>query len=541
MSRARLAAAVFWAGLLVSIAVAFGPIWLAPTELALGSPHAEGAAHLFGLWAGLDGGDLFLRQSELANFPAGMKQDLADPLHALFMAPALIWGLPGATLGWNLLALCTLVLAGVGGWRLGRQLFPQSPEAATILGLALTCSPVLQGVALSSGRTEYWAWAWMALPLSLCLSALRKPTPPHLALATVSMLPLAWSGWQALILGLLVLGPALLLLSRGLDRRWLLLFGGMGALASGALLAHHLSATDPWWISRLDPAGEVRPPSHLSELLPFTASHYMGDRLMLPGLALTAAAMVGARRAPRGWTALALSGLLLMFGPTLALGDTQLPGPTRLLDWLPLLGGVSAWPRLGLMVATPLAVLAAWAVHHGVERAGKWVLLLAPVLVAEGALFRPELPTAWYTHSLDPALEEALAEAPPGPILELPNAPIGLPLEAEALRDHDLLQTRAHGRPSSHISSPDTPAAIAHYDLLQALEEGSHLAQVDCRPDPGPVDAGFSLLLLHRDHMLPGRAGHVERILIAQWGPPIAEGPAWALFRLQLGVGDGHC
>ena len=141
---------------------------------------------------------------------------------------------------------------------------------------------------------------------------------------------------------------------------------------------------------------------------------------------------------------------------------------------------------------------------------------------------------------LDPELEYALVRPPPGAVLELPSAPIGLALEQESLRDHALLQTLSHGRASSLVSSPEEPSAWASSPLLYALDHRESLKAVDCSPQPQLSAAGFSLVLLHRDWMSPARADHTERILRAQHGAPAKEGPGWALF-LAAQEGPGGC
>ena len=533
--RLQRAQGVFWVGILISLLICMLPVLSDPTRLVLGSPAGEASTHIFGLLSGFESPGL--RQSSLANFPQGLRSDLADPINLFWLWPGRLWGLRGAAIGWNLLCASTLVLAGWGGFRLGRQLHPDTPEAAAVLGLALACSPYLQGVAFSSGRSEYWAWAWLALALSWALSALRAPTWPRLGRVALGFAALSISGWQPLIFGGMVLLPALLLLSKDLPRWPLVPMGALAASLAAGLLFQHLSA-DPWWLRRVASEEVVAAPARLAELWPGTPSGQVGDRLMLPGAFLSLLALGGLRE--KGWAILAVVLGLLALGPATAFGEHILPGPAALLAPLPVLGGLSGWSRLALVGVLPLAVLGASTVVWLHARIGSWVLLAALPLLIEGAAIRPELPASYYLSSLDHELESALAPLPPGAILELPSAPIGLPLAKESLRDHALLQTLSHGRASSLVSSPEEPSAWSVSPLLYALDHREPLRAVACSPQPQLLPAGFSLVLLHRDWMSPARADHSERILRAQHGAPTAEGPGWALF-LAAREGPGGC
>ena len=332
--------------------------------------------------------------------------------------------------------------------------------------------------------------------------------------------------------------PALLLLSAKLPKWPLLPMASLAAIAAGLLLFQHLSA-DPWWIRRIANEEVVAAPARLAELWPGTPSAQIGDRLMLPGvLLLLLAAGGGARQ--KGWAALSLILGILALGPTLSLGSLVLPGPAALLAPLPFLGGLSGWSRLAVVGVLPLAILAAEAVARLQPRMGAWVLMLAMPLLMEGAATRPELPASHFTSSLESELNSALLGLPPGAILELPSAPIGLPLDKEALRDLALLQTVSHGRASSLVSSPLANSAWAVSPLLYALDHRESLKAVDCSTQPQLAQSGFSLVLLHRDWMGPARAAHTERILRAQHGDPAKEGPGWALFFAER-EGPGGC
>ena len=536
MNRLQRAHGVFWAGILLSLLICMLPVLSDPTRIVLGSPAGEASTHIFGLLSGFESPGL--RASALANFPHGLRTDLADPINLIWLWPGRIWGLRGAAVGWNLLCASTLLLAGWGGFRLGRQLHPSTPEAATLLGLSLACSPYLQGVAFSSGRSEYWAWAWLALTLSWALSASRRPTWPRLLRAALGFCALALSGWQPLIFGLMVLLPALFLLSKDLPKWPLLPMGALAALAAAVLLGQHLGV-EPWWLRRVSGEEVVAAPARLAELWPGTTSGQIGDRLLLPGGTLAVLALGGAMR-ERAWAVLAGVIGLLALGPAIALGDQVLHGPAALLSPLPILGGLSGWSRLAMVGVLPLAVLAASTVAWLQPRLGSWVLLAALPVLVEGAAIRPELPASYYLSGLDPVLKDGLLGLPPGAILELPSAPIGLPLEQESLRDHALLQTVRHGRASSLVSSPEVPSAQAISPLLYALDHREPLKAVDCSPQPQLTQAGFSLVLLHRDWMSPARADHSERILRAQHGEPVDQGTGWRLFLAER-AGPGGC
>ena len=124
MNRLQRSLRVFWAGLLLSLLICMLPVLSDPTRIALGSPAGEATTHIFGLLSGFESPGL--RVSAVANFPHGLRSDLADPINLVWLWPGKIWGLRGATLGWNFLCASTLLLAGWGG-------LPPQPTYRTVL------------------------------------------------------------------------------------------------------------------------------------------------------------------------------------------------------------------------------------------------------------------------------------------------------------------------------------------------------------------------------------------------------------------------
>ncbi len=260
-------------------------------------------------------------------------------------------------------------------------------------------------------------------------------------------------------------------------------------------------------------------------------------------------------RRARGWLLLALALLVLSLGPFLVW--TNDPGalvadPPRLPAWwveklLPPLRFIWGWCRLGILVATPLAMAAAFAVARAL---GRWPALRPQVLVIllaglavdhaherapagiSGFAFDPRPP---------PELVEALSALPPGAIVQLPfddfymtwqlahGRPIAESLEIEDIRQRSYLVQHAEALVDAVQAGEDPPFRLDDPRVLACL-------RADARRLAGD---GWAGVVLHRDR-LPDAHLALTRLLTAALGLPARDGErvgAWVLRGAPLPAG----
>ncbi len=548
------------------------PVLRDPLHLALGAPGGEGASHLWGLVTtsrGLWTHGPFLRVSELVGAPDGVRLDLVDPLHLLLVAPldalsrAMGAGLAGATAGWNLLHLGSLLLLAWGAWRLAARL-GASPRGKALAAVGALATPYLQA-GLSLGRSELLGCLLLPLLLSLLVDLLRPelsgPEPPAGApavsprraglLAALCLAAIGLSGWQALLLCLLALVPAVLLLARGpglatAARRLLPVGLGATALLLPMLLVH--LGTDPWWTGRLAEKVSLGPDAEGSALAALLRLDGLRPAMATtvpayPGLGLLLLALAGlVPRRTRAWAALALFLVLLAVGPRL-----QLPGGARadigpawvLVQLLPPYGGLVDWARVAL-VAGPLCAVVAGLLLSRARPA--LVAAVAALLLADGLSWRLDAPGSFDTRP-PPALAQAAAALPPGPVLDLPGV---MPDERDQLvhSDFSMLWALSHGHPVTAAPSPAASPMLGRSMLLQLHRVPPRRGADPCASTEGARlhALGFRSVLLDASRLPPARVNSTRQQLADILGPPAGSAGDLHWWTLQPGdPGPAHC
>ena len=530
----------------------------APASTAVGLADGEGPAHLWGLWVAAEGlfsHGPYLRVSEV-NYPAGFHADLMDPINLLLFWP--FWmlgggGAAGAMLGWNAVHLMTVVLAGWGGWRLGRTVL-QSPQAAAVTAAAVAGAPYLIGAAGVVGRSEYLPLAGWALHLSFLIGFLRTGGRREQLGAIITLTALAHAGWQPLtwlILAELLLVWMLYRTSSGeqtpLDRREtitrMVMVTAPAALLTLPLLLSHLS-TDPWWLGRLSHPSpfEERPRAvPLATLLPLidATRSWANNPLPYLGLTLPALAVVGViyeRKKALRWFALASLVLIFALGEIVAMG-TSVDTATNfyympaaiLMHIIAPLRAFHGWARLTLLVVPLLAICAGYAIDHLTRKQPSRSLLvtaaLALLLVLEGVTWSP-VGRGNFAIDTDSPAYTALAALPQGPVLELP---LGM---HQQHADRALLRAQDLQRPTSLAPSPQQPSALNLSSLAWSIEQGTDLTEHRCAASEANrlLQAGFVGVLLHAD-LLPEGETTVDAIstLLGEPTVSIDDKLAWAL------------
>ena len=489
------AGAVGVAGLL-----GLGPVLVSPLRSAVGLPDGEGPAHLWGLWVtttGLLRHGPFLRVSALVNAPDGFRADLMDPISLLVFVPG--WLVGGPVLGWNLLHLAAILLAGWGGWRLARAA-GTSDAGAAVAAAAVAGAPYLLGGLVVVGRTEYLPLTLWPLHLSFLLPSISTPSASarDRAGAVLSLAALAHAGWQPLTwIALINIGVAAVWL-RGLPRleaaRRLAWVVTPAALLALPLLWTHLSA-EPWWLARLDRPSpfDHRPRAvPIRTLLPFVevTRSWANNPLPYLGLVLPALAAAGAVRAApaRRWLLLGLGILVFAMGEIVCDGKTG-PDATRfyympaafLMHLFPPLRAFHGWARLTMRSVPALAVAAAVAVDALCDRlpAPRQRLLavggLSALLLLEGGLWHP-VGSGSFTIAPSAMEQAALATLPPGAVLELPCGTAG----EQSAADAALLRAQGLRRATSLAPSPYLPAALRLSAYAQGIERGVSPLALPC-------------------------------------------------------------
>lgn len=537
------------------------PVLGAPGTEAIGLEAGEGPAHLWGLWVAAEGmlsHGPYLRVAEV-NLPAGFKADLIDPLNLLLFGPGWLLGGGGATgavLGWNTVHLLSVLVGGLGGWRLGQTIL-ESRQAAVVVAAAIAGAPYLIGAAGVVGRSEYLPLAGWALHLSYLIGSLRPEGSRREQLgAIITLTALAHAGWQPLIWIILAEGAVVWMLWRTGEttedvRETLLRLATVAlpaALLTLPLLLSHLG-TDPWWLSRLDHASpfDERPrAAPLAALLPFVDTTRSWANNPLPYLGVTlpilsiAGAIVSPRRALR-WLALGALVLLFSLGEIVAVGSSMennagfyyMPAAI-LVHVISPLRAFHGWARLTLLAIPLLALAAGHTIDVAArERPMKSVLaaaLLALALVLEGITFSP-VGRGSFTIATPPDLASAYSALPPGAILELP-----LSMHQKYI-DRGLLRAQVLGRPTSLPPSPLQPSAINLSAIAWSIERGITPQEHRCVAGEADrlLDAGFVGLALHTGLMAEDdtTAASVTALL----GEPTAAADGVVLWTLRPGNG----
>jgi hypothetical protein len=488
-------------------------LWPLPqvaTQQLLTAPEYEGASHLWGLWAAWQEASPVRIRSTLLAWPSGVDLVLVDPIH--LPAFGLGLALSGPVLGFNLVVLQGLLVAGLAGALLARE----SGGAPWLGALASMAVPGLVG-ASGDGITEDLAVGFVALFAALLLRARRLGGPGPALLAALGLGLCGWAGpYNALLAALVLVGislvprPSLASLRRsagvGLGGLilaapplWAVLRARSSELPGAAAragipapdvgpdrfrggLMHGVDLLDPWLPAAL--TGGLPPIGHSAYL----------------GLVALGAGLFASWRQPRLRLPLAGIGLLLLLGlgPWLSLagrpvelGGEALMAPAGwLMLAIPPLARLSRWYRAALLAGLLLAPLAAAAA--GQDRRAR--ALLAAALLADTLLLAP---LAWplpATPLPGAALVEALEDLPPGALLELPLSTTGSPPPGDWRDVGPLLQTR-HGRPlgGAMMGLPPSEQARRAQRAVLELARGGGMSP---RERQALTEAGFRAVLV---------------------------------------------
>ena len=537
---------------LVLLLLALPLLWVVMARgAAFGHFSVDLAGHLWTGWAvGRDG----LLHTGMIGWPEGY--DLLPALGGwldLWLVALVRTVLP-LELAYDLVVAGYLVVAGLGGWLLARNLGVSSP-AALVAGLLLQLDGfVLQH--LGGGRPELVALGLMALFLGLAHRAWRGrcPNAPWQAGLAGALLLLA--SWELSLLAgmvLLVLLPFMFWASRppGLGKRLrdMALVGGLIAV--------------PWAGLFLARAGQVRGLDE-GEFWLRTASHasvgllgWFGPGSARPGwlvlITLLALPLTLRARHRRLWLGVLLGlavSLVLALGPNPGLwgpgpGQSAGWGPFALLQGLPLLGWFH-WPDRLLAVWSLAAVVAAALLVDALGRRRRWLgVVAACLLVADAGLeagWAGRWPTGRYRIPEHPGAQQLGALPGSGAVLDLPPQP------NPVNHLHYQLAQIHHGRPIrhhhhlTHLVGPGGSDGVDQQPLLtwfQALMHGQALEREPFTEAElgGLRQAGFDYLVLHQPGWPPQRWARARDLLLESLGEPvIQQGQSWICWRLPGGA-----
>ncbi len=580
--------------LLVSLAVALcygGSATWQPLEQLVGCSHSEAPGHLLGLWAtakGLWAHGPFVRSAPGLGFPGSFCAHLMDPANLLLFLPG-YWlaggGVSGAALGWNLLHVGSVLVAGSGCFFLGRRLASGAAGAPWAIG-ALVASFVAGSFLLGHpfmGRTEYLPVAWLPWHLFFLLRWLHGARfataglPAGLALGAVVLGGAYLCVFAALFELPLALG--LLLAARG---RRLNVLGRLAAVAVIALLVaapafYALFAHPPTgMVELLQPDRRPGPPLPLGQALwslrigPAPDLAPLLDQPPYPGLVALALAVAGAALRPRraaGWLVLGLWLLLLSLGHALTLGPQgqQLLPVAVLRRAFPALANIAEWSRLGCLLPLPLGMAAlhgALALLQRIGRPGPRRLLgaaLVAAIVADQVSWprRDQLPRPVFQARIPADLGILSSSLPPGALLQLPlEVSVGRGIKLEA-NIYALWQLQ-HERPISATPGVASDNALGSSALARlavnrqfglvgrSTSRGRRLPAASgklsekesacARLDAAALhELGFAALVLHQDRPA---GSELRQLLEPALGPPdLQQGAvaAWDLGRFEAG------
>ena len=591
----RLARSLPLALLLGLIAVYGHSAWLHPTEQALGAIGSEAPGHLWGLWIVTDSlaeQGPFVRSAAGVGFPGGFTAHLMDPINLLPFGLGYLLGgggVGGAVLGWNLLHLVAIALAGWGALRCVDLLVGRDDPARPALGLLLVA--VIGGGSFLFahpllGRTEFLPGVLLPHLLADLLPGVVQGDRRRLLRAGLCLGAIALGGaYLAAFVGLTLLPVGLALLWRAPDKgARLLRLGAVAALGlllwspAGFALDQHPPRGQ---VSIWDPTLVMRDPSPLwtlSSLVRVGPAEALLTSLDPPaylGLVALGLALLGLLGDPRRvgpWVALSAWLTALAMGSAVVTGPgpqaLTLLLPVSLIDRLvPALYNLKSWGRIGIFLPVPLGLAAAGGLLRWGRRLSPRGLTLlalglsALILVDQATWPRPDtLPRPTFGARQPAALGALLDRLPPGPIIPLP---FELPLGRGELLEAGQWQLwrLQHGRPIS--SSPEaitdvtlrssfTSQLLATRQLFGEHRKGRMAAMV-FRPEyaeeqaacarrdlPALIAQGYVAFVLWGE-----RAGATSvRADLHRWfgAPTETEGAAeaWVLSRLAAEAG-GPC
>lgn len=532
---------------LITALLVLWPAPLHPTTRLLGAPDLEAVDHLWTLWLALRDGPLVLETRRVA-FPGGFTWVMGDPLSLLFYAPG-EW-LRGPALGFNLVQLGWLLVAGLGAAVAGRTWMSPAPPAWLSATLGVLAAPMAGG--LFTGMTEAQPMGLTLLALAAWAALCRAPSLTATLLAAGLSGATVWAGpYGALYLGV---GLPIVLLAELRSPRALVAAGVAGGLAlllaapalqailrlrppdapgARSLLPEVLAAPE-------DPKNQMLGADLLHLLLPLARpgdARFHVVYLGLPGLLLAA---YGRRAGARShalliglFAVLSLGFYLVVAGRIPRVYGRPLLLPAGLLAELhPLFGQSPRYYRAAMVAALLLAPLVASGLLRLAGRAGgraPFALAALIGLVAIDSLLVAPLP--WPRQTLEYSVPAPLlALGDEAPLLELPrpraNAWKTQSSEgASAVRHPSLIYQTGHGHPmganpyTSSQGPTDRPAADALADrLVEAVERGDSAAVQALREEARGMSFGWLV------HLEGGRDPRLSLSLRRALGAPAREG-----------------
>ena len=494
----------------------------------LGMPGQESADHLFGLWAALRAGQPLVVQSGQLNFPEGLRFVLVDPLN---LAPFGLGSLFGPIAGFNTVLYAGLLVAGLAGALLARELGGRAWVGALLAGLT---PALVSGV--SEGQTENFALGFVGLQLVALLRYGREGRTLWGGLAALGLAACFYGGpYNGVFAALLDAAVGLSLLRRR-----------PGVLAVGAA-AMALVSPLAFAILRLRPeelpggAARVGLPEATGLLHGFRGGLRYGvdlTDLAFPapltggthdiahtgylglGVLVFACIAVWRQRALWPWLVGAAAFAVISLGPhlywrgeVLRLGGEPALAP---VGWLIALvddiGRMNRWYRAAGVASLLLVPLAARA-------APGW---MAPLLAIDLLWLSP---VPWPQGVLPPRFGELATLSQPGALLELPpNQDL---LVRDSQGDENLYAATLHGRPlsGSFLGIPGWLGPAPEYRALHGVgERGAPFEPSFWR------EKGFAYLVWYPRyaHLSPAGRASLGQAL----GPPVideAEVVVWSL------------
>lgn len=509
----------------IAFVVVIALLWpLAPrltthhTPTAFSASHAWVAEHLWRALTGehthsptADAGYPFLREARYIGW--------VPSVATWFFRPLL-----GPIGAFNLVQLLSLPASAVAAWPLLRRWTDAEPPVIAAACLVYGLCPFLVST-LGVGETpnlQAWGLPLVLYGLDRVFSGERRYAALVLALSLATSLS---SPYYGLLLPLLALGFAAFRVRKAPMNVGVGLAAVALALAPGLLYFRADPGPVPDRLFRPAAAGptggELPVPYPVATLdglftgppfldrSPYEVVHVGAIGALLP-LALLA---LGLRQRGRGWRAglaLAIGGVLLALGPTLAIGDHftgfTLPSMALVRVGYPYVRG-GLWFRLILVASLGLAVLLAALSARG-RRGAALAWLLASAHVVEGA--RMSGPWPWPVAPVPglALLHQMRAATGGGAVLHLPLQEGPNQAEGQMM----LLAAAVHGRPTTAL--PRDAFAMESNAIRRILLESLE------KPDPARAlrAVGFRYVVFQP---MPGASSSVRRELLEQkLGPP---------------------